>query len=196
MTRDDPQLTPDLILRGYCAGVFPMADVDGRVLWFSPDPRGIFPLDGLHVSRSLAKTIRRGVFEVRCDTAFADVIAACAHRSEGTWISDEIRTLYTELHQLGFAHSVEVWQEGVLAGGLYGIAIGGAFFGESMFHRARDASKVALAALVDRLRARGFTLLDTQWTTPHLERLGAIDIPREEYMQRLDAAIQLPAQFD
>ncbi len=191
-----PRLTPELLIRAYCAGVFPMADSRrGRLRWYAPDPRAIIPLDGFHVPRSLARTIRRGVFEVRVNTAFGDVIRACAARDE-TWISDEIIGAYEALHALGLAHSVESWQGHELAGGLYGVALGGAFFGESMFSRAADASKVALTALVDRLRARGFVLLDTQFLTPHLARFGAVEIPREEYLARLAAALPLDCRFD
>lgn len=188
-------LTAELVLRGYCAGVFPMGDPAGRIRWFSPDPRCIFELDRFHISKTLRQTVRQQRFEVRINTAFDEVIAACADRPEGTWISPKVRRAYGQLHELGFAHSVEAWREGRLAGGLYGVAIGGAFFGESMFTRGRDASKVALVALVERLRARGFTLLDTQWRTPHLARMGAIEIPRDEYLRRLAAAIEAPARF-
>lgn len=188
-------LSPDLLLHAYCNGVFPMADHDGEIRWFSPDPRCIIELDRLRISRSLRKTIDRRVFEVRVDTAFARVIEACADRPEGTWISPEVLDAYLALHHLGFAHSVEAWKGGRLAGGLYGVCIGGAFFGESMFYRQPDASKVALVALVDRMRQRGLTLLDTQWSTPHLESLGATEIPRDEYLRRLQAAVRLPVRF-
>lgn len=189
------RLTPELVLRGYCCGVFPMSDASGRIAWYGADPRCIIELDQLHVSHSLRKTLARGVFETRVNSAFARVMAACADRPERTWISAEIVRVYTQLHRLGFAHSVESWKDGQLVGGLYGVAIGGAFFGESMFHRATDASKVALVRLVERLRARGFVLLDSQWTTPHLERMGATEISAQEYEQRLEAALKLPARF-
>lgn len=189
------RINPALILEAYCAGYFPMATPRGRIEWFSPDPRCIFELDRFHVPHNLRKTIRRGLFETRINTDFAGVIAACAEREEGTWISPRIADLYTQLHRAGFAHSVESWQGGRLVGGLYGVAIGGAFFGESMFHRVTDASKVALVALVQRLRTGGFELLDTQWSTPHLARFGAIEISREHYLRRLDRAIQLPCRF-
>ncbi|HMQ16958.1 MAG TPA: leucyl/phenylalanyl-tRNA--protein transferase [Phycisphaerae bacterium] len=189
------RIAPELVLQAYCAGAFPMADHRGRIRWFSPDPRCIIELDRFHVPRTLRKTVRRGVFELRSDTAFAEVIAACAERGEGTWISPRIIRLYTALHAMGFAHSVEAWKDGRLAGGLYGVAIGGAFFGESMFHRVTDASKVALVALVQRLRERGFGLLDNQWLTPHLARFGAVEIPREEYLRRLGHALELPVQW-
>ena len=195
MVTPNDELTPELVLHAYRVGVFPMADEDGEIGWFSPDPRCIFPLDGFHVPRSLRQAIRRGVFETRVDTAFHDVIAACADRPEGTWISDEIINVYETLHRQGHAHSVESWQAGKLAGGLYGVAIGGAFFGESMFTRVTDASKVALAALIQRLRSRGFVLLDTQWNTPHLARFGAREIRRAEYLRRLEAALALPISF-
>jgi leucyl/phenylalanyl-tRNA---protein transferase len=188
-------LTPELLVRAYCSGVFPMADSrNGRISWYAPDPRAIFPLDGFHIPRSLARTIRRGAYEVRVDTAFDEVMMGCAAREE-TWISTEVFSAYTTLHRLGLAHSVEAWYEGKLAGGLYGVALGGAFFGESMFSHRTDASKVALVALVERLRARGYTLLDTQWVTDHLARFGAIEIPRAEYERRLAAALQLDCRF-
>ena len=189
------RLTPELLVRAYRTGVFPMAERrDGPIFWYAPDPRAAIPLDEFHVPRSLRRTIARGTFEVRVNTAFPAVIRACAARAE-TWISDEIEGAYTELHRLGFAHSVESWRDGELAGGLYGVALGGAFFGESMFSRATDASKVALVALVERLRARGFTLLDVQFLTPHLARFGAVEIPRREYEHRLTVALRLPRRF-
>ena len=191
----DEPLTPELVLAGYRAGVFPMADQDGCIYWFSPDPRTIFEFERFRVPRSLRQVIRRGVFEVRVNTAFDEVIAACADRPEGSWISPEIAAVYRGLHQRGHAHSVEAWREGQLAGGLYGVAVGGAFFGESMFHRVSDASKVALVALLERLPQRGFVLVDTQWTTPHLARFGAVEIPRREYLARLHAATRLPCRF-
>jgi len=191
----DPTLTPEIVLQGYCAGLFPMADETGAIHWFSPNPRCIFLLDHFHVPRSVRQTIRRGKFEVRVNTAFDEVIAGCADRPEGTWISREIMRVYRALHRQGYAHSVESWYQGQLAGGLYGVAIGGAFFGESMFTRVTDASKVALVALVERLRNRGFTLLDTQWQTPHLARFGAVNIPRAEYLRRLRSALALRVSF-
>jgi len=165
---------------------------DGSVQWFSPDPRGIIPLEAFHLPKRLARAMRASGADIRLDTAFVDVVQACAERpdGDGTWITTEILDSYESLFDLGFAHSVEVWQDGVLTGGLYGVAVGCAFFGESMFHRATDASKVALAALVDRLRARGFTLLDIQWVTPHLEQFGAIEIPRKDYLKRLAKAVE------
>jgi leucyl/phenylalanyl-tRNA--protein transferase len=188
-------LTPDLLVRAYCAGFFPMADSrHGRIRWYSPDPRAVIPLETFHVPRSLRRTLRRGLFEVRVNGAFAAVIRACAERPE-TWISDEIVRAYEDLHALGLAHSVETWREGRLVGGLYGVALGGAFFGESMFSRETDASKVALVALVERLRARGFVLLDTQFLTPHLARFGAVEIPRADYLRRLEAALRVERHF-
>jgi len=167
---------------------------DGEIGWFAPDPRGIIPLDTFHIPHGLARTLKRNPFEIRINTAFGDVMRACAQR-EDTWIDDAILRSYEELHALGFAHSVEAWREGRLVGGLYGVALGGAFFGESMFHTETDASKVALVALVERLRAHGFTLLDTQWVTPHLATFGATEIPKRDYLKRLKAALQIEAQF-
>jgi leucyl/phenylalanyl-tRNA---protein transferase len=190
-------LAPSLLTAAYEAGFFPMAMDDGEIRWYSPDPRGILPLDGFHAARRLLRVVRSGRFEVSFDRAFPSVMDACAaDREEGTWISGEILASYGALHERGFAHSVEVWAGGALAGGLYGVALGGAFFGESMFHRVSDASKVALWALVGRLRERGFTLLDIQWLTPFLASCGAIEIPRDQYMARLAAALQIDARFE
>jgi leucyl/phenylalanyl-tRNA--protein transferase len=191
----DPPLTPEIVLQAYRVGVFPMADPDGDIGWYSPDPRCIFPLDRFHVPRTVRQAVARAVFEVRVNTAFDRVIASCADRPDGTWISDDIMSVYRALHRQGFAHSVESWQGGQLAGGLYGVALGGAFFGESMFTQVSNASKVALVALVERMRARGLTLLDTQWITPHLARFGALEIPRREYLRHLRAALLLPCRF-
>ena len=190
-------LDVDLVLSAYASGWFPMAVAPGTIQWFSPDPRGIIPLDTFHVPGRLARLIRSRRFEVRIDTDFAAVMRGCAARRgpEGTWIDDEIFESYVALHREGFAHSVEAWQDGALAGGLYGVSLGGAFFGESMFHLAPDASKVALAALVDRLRSRGYRLLDTQWLTKHLSQFGAIEIPRRRYLRLLTAAIPLDVSF-
>ena len=193
-------LPVDLLVSAYASGWFPMAVGEGDIRWFSPDPRGIIPLDSFHVPRRLARVIRRGAFRIEIDRRFGDVIRACALAERdadeaGTWIDQEILESYCALHDAGFAHSVEAWHEGKLAGGLYGVALGGAFFGESMFHHVTDASKVALAALVDRLRARGFMLLDTQWTTEHLEQFGAIDIPRARYLRMLAEALELDRSF-
>lgn len=193
----NPPLTPDLLVAAYCQGIFPMADeYDGEIGWYSPDPRAIFPLDDFHVPRSLTKTIRRGVFEIRFDTAFEEVMRACALAREETWISEELIQTYTQLHFAGLAHSVEAWHEGELAGGLYGVSLGGAFMGESMFTRVTDASKVCLVALVERLRERGFVLLDSQMPTEHLARFGQIVIPRAEYLRRLARALRLDRSFD
>lgn len=190
-------IDPVLLVAAYRQGVFPMAVEDGAIAWFSPDPRGVIPLETFRVPSRLARVVRRGVFTIRIDDDFERVIRACAHRGDrdSTWISEEIVEAYVELARLGLAHSVEAWQDDQLAGGLYGVHLGGAFFGESMFHRVTDASKVALVALVDRLRARGFTLLDTQWITPHLEQFGAVEIPRAEYLRRLEDAIARPCRF-
>jgi leucyl/phenylalanyl-tRNA--protein transferase len=188
-------LEPGTILAAYRSGIFPWPDAAGTLFWWSPDPRAILPLDGMHVSRSLRRTQRRGRLRVTADRACADVIAACADRPDGTWITPAIHTAYTHLHALGWAHSIEVWDGETLAGGVYGIAIGGFFAAESMFHRVRDASKTALAALVERLRAHGFTLLDVQLRTPHLASLGVVEIRRAEYLAHLAAATARPAIF-
>ena len=184
-------LAPGTLLAAYRTGLFPMrVGANGPLAWWSPDPRGVIPLDGLHVSRSLRRSCAK--FDVRVDSAFEVVMRGCADpRRPHGWIDAEFVAAYVELHELGWAHSVETWNGGELVGGVYGVAIGGLFAAESKFHRARDASKVALVALVDLLRAGGATLLDVQWTTPHLASLGAIDIPREEYLRRLDAALQV-----
>lgn len=184
------KLTPSLLLRAYRMGAFPMAhpEDDDAIYWHAPESRGLLPLSDFHVPGTLQKQVRRGIFRVTSDRAFADVIRACADR-ETTWISDDIRRAYTALHEQGYAHSVECWQDDRLAGGLYGVALGGAFFGESMFYRVSNASKVALVHLVRQLRGVGFQLLDTQYTTPHLEQFGAIEIPRDEYERRLNRAL-------
>jgi len=194
------QLTPDLLLRAYAIGIFPMAEsrIDPELHWIDPDMRGILPLDRVHVPRKLRARIRRGDFEVRCNTAFHAVIRGCAEPAENrpdTWINPVIEQLYNELFEMGFAHSVESWQGDELVGGLYGVSLGAAFFGESMFSRVTDASKVALAQLVLRLRKGGFQLLDTQFTTPHLSRFGAEEIPREEYRRLLTQAVSSQAEF-
>lgn len=193
-------LTPEVLLRAYSCGVFPMARSrqDPRLYWIDPQDRGVLPLEGFHVPRSLLKTIRRDAFEVRVNSDFRGVLAGCAESTPDrpeTWINDEITSLFTQLHDLGLAHSVETWRDGRLVGGLYGLGLGGAFFGESMFSRATDASKVALAHLVARLRAGGFTLLDTQFVTDHLRRFGAVEIPKATYLERLAAALNTPAHF-
>ena len=192
-----PQLiTPQLLLRAYGMGLFPMAESrDSTELhWIDPRRRGIFPLEGFHISRSLRRAILRADYQVTVDRDFAGVLTGCADRPE-TWINPDITALYLALHAQGHAHSLEVWREGALIGGVYGVAIGGAFMGESMFSRATDASKLALAWLVHRLRAGGFTLFDTQFLTPHLASLGAVEISRAEYQRRLQAALPLQAQF-
>jgi len=192
------QLTPAILLNAYSQGIFPMADEDGTIYWYDPDPRAILPLEAFHLPRSLARTIRRGVFEIRFDTAFHAVMTACAQPAPGrdrTWISPEFIEVYAELHELGFAHSVESWQAGELVGGLYGVTLGGLFAGESMFSRTTDASKVALAYLVDHLRHQGFLLLDTQFMTDHLRRFGAIEISRREYHARLVKALAVWTRF-
>ncbi len=187
-------IAPELLLQGYRLGVFPMAMEDDSIEWFSPDPRAILPLEDFHVPHVLRRLLRRRVFKTTIDKAFSEVIAACAER-EDTWINPEIIESYTRLHELGNAHSVEAWKEGRLAGGLYGVAVGGAFFGESMFHSVTDASKIALVVLVEHLRARKFVLLDTQWLTPHLQQFGGIEISRNHYLRVLRRAVELPRKF-
>jgi leucyl/phenylalanyl-tRNA---protein transferase len=193
-------VTPQILLRAYAAGVFPMAESaeDTALYWVEPEFRGILPLDRFHVSHSLSKTIRRRKFEVRVDTAFAEVIGGCAEKTterRSTWINSRIRSLYTQLHKMGFCHSVEAWREGELKGGLYGVRIGAAFFGESMFSRQRDASKVALVHLVARLKRGGFRLLDAQFINDHLKQFGAIEVARASYQRMLDQAIESEADF-
>ncbi|MBI5396644.1 MAG: leucyl/phenylalanyl-tRNA--protein transferase [Verrucomicrobia bacterium] len=191
-------LEPELLLTAYCRGIFPMAvNARGEIGWFSPDPRAIIPLDErFHVPHGLQRRLKKNPFEFGFDQDFERVMRECAaKRREGTWISEEIVEGYGRLHKLGHAHSVEAWLRGKLVGGLYGVHIGGAFFGESMFHRATDASKVALVALVERLRERGFGLLDTQWVTPHLVQFGTTEIPRREYLRLLRRAIALDCRF-
>jgi leucyl/phenylalanyl-tRNA--protein transferase len=193
-------LTPDILLRAYRLGLFPMAEsrASQALHWLDPEFRGVLPLDKFHLSRSLMKTIKSGIFTVTANTAFAATIAACAEARAGrpeTWINLEIERLFTDLHQMGFAHSVECWRDGQLVGGLYGASLGGAFFGESMFSTATDASKVALVHLVARLRLSGFVLLDTQFNTTHLTQFGAMDIPRLAYHGRLAEAVEVPARF-
>lgn len=190
----DLQLNPQMLLRAYCMGIFPMGDDSGAIRWYSPNPRCIFDFDHFHVPSRLARTYRSGKFELRVNTAWKEVLRHCADR-DTTWINDKIVRVYTELHEMGFAHSVEAWREGRLAGGLYGVAIRGAFFGESMFHLETDASKIALVYLVERMKQRGMTLLDSQFMTSHLSTLGAVDIARDDYMRRLQAALQLECSF-
>lgn len=184
-----------MVISAYAQGIFPMADSeDGTIHWYTADPRAILEHHDLHISRSLRATIRQGRYEVRMDTAFEAVLRGCAGRQE-TWISEVLIQSYTHLHEAGLAHSVEAWQDDTLVGGLYGVSLGAAFLGESMFSRASDASKVCLVALVEHLRARGFTLHDVQFLTPHLRSLGAREIPRAIYEERLRAAVQLPCSW-
>lgn len=189
-------LTPNLLLHGYTVGIFPMAETrdDPDIFWVDPRMRGIMPLDRFHISRSLKRAMRKSDFDVRIDTDFAGVVAACADRAE-TWINDEIAALYQGLHTAGHAHSIELWDADTLVGGVYGVTVGQAFFGESMFSRRENASKMALAALVDRLREAGYTLFDTQFITEHLASLGAVEITRDIYQARLATAIKGTAQF-
>ncbi|WP_105384581.1 leucyl/phenylalanyl-tRNA--protein transferase [Neorhizobium alkalisoli] len=192
-----PAITPDILLRAYSIGLFPMAESseDPEIFWVEPEMRGVLPLDGFHVSKSLAKAVRKKPFDIRFDTAFERVIACCAEPAgdrPSTWINSTIRKLYSELHRMGHAHSVEAWEGDELVGGLYGVSLGSAFFGESMFSRRTNASKICLVHLVERLRANGFTLLDTQFTTEHLKTFGTIDIPKDEYLKLLRKAVDLP----
>jgi leucyl/phenylalanyl-tRNA--protein transferase len=189
-------LNPDTLLTAYRNGVFPWYDEGDPILWWSPDPRAIFDLHGLHISRRLKRTLRSERFKVTINRDFAGVIRGCAQgRAEGTWITTTMIVAYETLHHLGHAHSVEVWQGDALAGGIYGVAVGGFFAGESMFTRVRDASKVALVHLVDRLRERGFQLFDIQFLTDHTRSLGAIEIPRRVYLARLHRALACSARF-
>ncbi len=188
-------IDPQFLCTAYCNGYFPMADPKtGEISWYAPDPRTIFDLNEFHIPRSLKLTLRKGEFEVRINTRFEEVMRACAEREE-TWISETIIQSYMQLYQLGLAHSVEIWRDDKLVGGLYGVAIRGAFFGESMFSRTRDASKIALVYLVKRMMERGFSLLDTQYLTPHLERFGAREIPHSEYMKRLEKSLTINCSF-
>lgn len=188
-------LTPEALLDAYRLGFFPMAEGrNGPLAWYSPDPRGIIPLAPPSIPRSLRRELRNAPFEIRVDTSFAAVMRGCADR-EDTWISGEIVDLYCALHERGYGHSVESWRDGVLAGGLYGVALGGAFFGESMFSRVPGASKAALAALMDHLAGRGFSLLDTQFITSHLAQFGAIEVPREQYLRMLENALDSAVSF-
>jgi leucyl/phenylalanyl-tRNA--protein transferase len=191
MSRRVPEpLNPTIVINAYAQGIFPMADALGRIRWYAPDPRAILEHHNLHISRSLRATLRKKIYEIRMDTAFERVMRCCAAREE-TWINEEFIKTYTYLHYAGLAHSVEAWRDGRLVGGLYGVAIGGAFMGESMFSRATDASKVCLVALVEHLQARGYVLHDTQFLTPHLATLGVTEIPRRRYEQRLREALRL-----
>lgn len=187
-------IPPELLLDFYRKGIFPMA-VDGEVRLFSPNPRGIIPLDGFRIPHGTRKTLKDPAWELKLNTAFREVMLGCAERDE-TWIDEGIFQSYTALHDLGHAHSIEIWRDGCLAGGLYGVQIGGVFFGESMFHRVPGASKVAICRLVEMMRAGGFLLLDTQWVTSHLEKFGAKEIARSEYLDLLDAALETNAVLE
>jgi leucyl/phenylalanyl-tRNA--protein transferase len=193
-------LSPDLLLRAYAMGVFPMAKArnDKRIYWVDPNERGILPLEGFHIPRSLKKVMQRAPYDIRVDTAFSAVMEGCAEPKPGrekTWINDEIQSVFVQLNQLGLAHSVETWQGNELVGGLYGLSLGSAFIGESMFSHRTDASKVALVDLIARLRLGGYVLLDTQFITDHLAQFGAVEIPREDYLSMLAAAVAMPARF-
>ncbi|RYC30611.1 leucyl/phenylalanyl-tRNA--protein transferase [Lichenibacterium minor] len=199
--RPTPTITPQILLRAYSLGLFPMAEGadDPSLFWLDPEFRGIFPLDGMVVSKSLAKTVRRDRFAVAVDRDFDAVIAACAEATDDrpdTWINGQIRTLYRRLFDMGHAHTVEAYEGDALVGGLYGVALGGAFFGESMFHRSTDASKVCLLHLAARLRDSGYHLLDTQFVTPHLATLGAVEVPRARYKKRLAEAVRRPGRSE
>jgi leucyl/phenylalanyl-tRNA--protein transferase len=187
-------IAAELLLQAYAQAAFPMGMPGGEIGWFSPDPRAIIPLEEFHVPHGLRRTLKKGRFEIRIDTEFAAVMRKCAAR-EATWINEEIVASYVNLHLRGFAHSVEAWCDGALAGGLYGVSLGAAFFGESMFHEVTDASKVALHALVMRLRERGYLLLDTQWTTPHLEQFGVQELPLTLYRRLLARCMKRDCQF-
>jgi leucyl/phenylalanyl-tRNA--protein transferase len=188
-------LSPGRLLRAYRLGIFPWYDARTPILWWSPDPRAILPLDGLHVSRRLARTLRTTRFAVTFDLAFVRVMRGCADRDQGTWITPEMIAAYTTLYDLGHAHSVEVWLDGELAGGIYGVALGGLFAGESMFTRVSDASKVALVRLVERLNERGFALFDVQYLNEHTASLGAVEVPRRDYLAQLRRALEMPVTF-
>lgn len=193
-----PPLTAELVELAYRRGIFPMADADGTIGWYAPDPRAVFPLDAFHVPRRLARVVRSGRFTVRVNHDFEGTMRDCALPAPGreeTWISEDLIRVYDEMHRAGKAHSVEAWREGRRVGGLYGVSLGGAFMGESMFSFETDASKVALVHLVERLRERGFVLLDTQFMTPHLARFGAVYIPLDDYLARLERALTLPCRF-
>lgn len=193
------ELSPEVLVSAYAQGYFPMAEPNtGDIYWYDPDPRTILPFERLHVSRSLARTLRRGVFTVTFDQCFRGVMRACAEPAperEESWISEDFVTAYGNLFELGFAHSAEVWQEDRLVGGVYGVSIGGFFAGESMFSRVSDGSKVALVSLMRHLQTQGYMLFDVQFMTAHLQRLGAVDVPRADYKKRLAKAIRLPVSF-
>lgn len=188
-------IDPEFLCNAYCNGYFPMADTKtGEISWYSPDPRTIFDLNEFHIPRSLILTLKKKNYEVRINNRFEEVMRACAEREE-TWISETIIQSYIQLYRIGLAHSVETWKDGKLIGGLYGVAIRGAFFGESMFSRMRDGSKIALVSLVNRMKERGFALLDTQYLTPHLKNFGAREIPRSEYLKRLEESLNINCSF-
>jgi leucyl/phenylalanyl-tRNA---protein transferase len=193
------QLTPQMLLNAYCQGYFPMADPDdGNIYWYDPDPRTILPLESFHIPRRLERTVKQKKFELRIDTAFQRVMECCGEPRKNqprTWISEELIELYTTLHRHGFAHSVETWLDDELVGGVYGVSVGGLFAGESMFSRARDASKVALVALVDVLRRNGYVLFDVQFTNEHLKQFGVVEIPRAHYKIRLEEALERQCAF-
>ncbi len=188
------KLSVELLVRAYASGIFPMPDETGRMGWYQPDPRAVLPLDGFHASRSLQRTLRKGVFEITYDQDFTGVMRGCGDR-DPTWITEEFITVYGKMHRLGLAHSVEVCQKGKLVGGTYGVHLGGAFFAESKFHTVTDASKVALAKLVERLSEKGFGLLEVQYLTKHLSQFGVIEIPHAQYMKRLETAMKLRCSF-
>jgi leucyl/phenylalanyl-tRNA--protein transferase len=190
----EKEFTPALVLAAYGAGIFPMGERGGRISWHSPDPRCIIDLENFHTPKRLARTYRQGIFEMKVNQNWDAVIRKCAER-KSTWITEPIIAVYTKLHEAGFAHSVEAYAEGKLAGGLYGVSLGGAFFGESMFHEVTDASKISLVFLVERMLERGFTLLDSQFMTEHLSRFTAVNIPRNQYLKRLERALPLACQF-
>ncbi|MFL5697983.1 MAG: leucyl/phenylalanyl-tRNA--protein transferase [Ktedonobacteraceae bacterium] len=193
--RNFQTLNPVMVINAYAQGIFPMSDVDGTIHWYAPDPRAILEHENLHVARSLRATMRKGIYEVRMDTAFEEVMSCCAAREE-TWINKVFIETYTQLHYAGLAHSVEAWKDGVLVGGLYGVALRGAFMGESMFSHATDASKVCLVILVEHLKSKGYVLHDTQFWTPHLETLGVTEIPRRDYERRLREALRLNCKWE
>jgi leucyl/phenylalanyl-tRNA--protein transferase len=195
LRKKNEPLDPVMVIRAYAQGIFPMANRQGKIHWYAPDPRAILEHDNLHVSRSLRATIRKGIYEIRIDTAFEKVMRCCGEREE-TWINEEFLKTYTYLHTVGLAHSVEAWHENRLVGGLYGLALGGAFMGESMFSHATNASKVCLVALVEHLKRRGYVLHDTQFLTPHLASLGVTEIPRREYERRLQKALALSCTWN
>jgi leucyl/phenylalanyl-tRNA--protein transferase len=190
-------LSPQVLLSAYAQGAFPMTDRDGATRWYTADPRGVLPLDGFHIPRTLRQLLKKSppVFEIRIDHDFETVMRACMSQREDSWIGESLIRAYCRLHDLGFAHSVEAWKDGKLAGGLYGVSLGAAFFGESMFHYVTDASKVALVHLVERLKERDYQLLDSQAATEHLRRFGCIDMPAAEYLKRLDTALKLKRSF-